>query len=215
MDWKSNRPTLIDLANVPPFLINSIYLFPKTTWELVKPESHASILHLKLFFSFPRSSAKYNWSLYYPGQKKNHPRDSRGEERFHVWYHARSGAISAGQMSRTVADRTCPALIEHDITRGTAFFSPRISMMVLFFVQGSTSMLSGHLPQNCQPIFVHSKNHMTSQSFITRKPFVVCMTASILLKACEFSFQTKPILAQSDDEILPYCVNGTQNESAI
>ena len=30
-------------------------------------------------------------------------------------------------------------LIEHDITRGTAFFSPRISMMVLFFVQGSKS----------------------------------------------------------------------------
>ena len=29
-------------------------------------------------------------------------------------------------------------LIEHDITRGTAFFSPRISMMVLFFGQGST-----------------------------------------------------------------------------
>ena len=28
-------------------------------------------------------------------------------------------------------------LIEHDITRGTAFFSPRISMMVLFFGQGS------------------------------------------------------------------------------
>ena len=29
-------------------------------------------------------------------------------------------------------------VIEHDITRGTAFFSPRISRMVLFFVQGST-----------------------------------------------------------------------------
>ena len=32
------------------------------------------------------------------------------------------------------------ALIEHDITRGTAFFSPRISTMVLFFVQGSRFM---------------------------------------------------------------------------
>ena len=32
----------------------------------------------------------------------------------HVWYYARSGAISAGQKSRTVADRTCPALIAPD-----------------------------------------------------------------------------------------------------
>ena len=33
---------------------------------------------------------------------------------FHVWYHARSGATSAGQQSRTVADRTCPPLIAAD-----------------------------------------------------------------------------------------------------
>ena len=31
-------------------------------------------------------------------------------------------------------------VIEHDITRGTAFFSPRISRMVPFFVQGSSSL---------------------------------------------------------------------------
>ena len=33
-------------------------------------------------------------------------------------------------------------VIEHDITRGTAFLSPRISTMVLFFVQGSMSEIT-------------------------------------------------------------------------
>ena len=51
---------------------------------------------------------------------------------FHVWYHARSGAISAGQKSRIGLALRWSCLIEHDITRGTAFFSPRISMIVLF-----------------------------------------------------------------------------------
>ena len=51
---------------------------------------------------------------------------------FHVWYHARSGAMSAGQVrSATVRDFS-PALMAPDITRGTAIFSPRISRMVLF-----------------------------------------------------------------------------------
>ena len=42
------------------------------------------------------------------------------------------------RLSATFALR-CSRLIEHDITHGTAFFSPRISRMVLFFGQGSRS----------------------------------------------------------------------------
>ena len=43
------------------------------------------------------------------------------------------------RLSATFAQR------EHDITRGTAFFSPRISMMVLFFVQGSSKLINAKL----------------------------------------------------------------------
>ena len=87
---------------------------------------------------------------YYPGQqqKKKEPSSRFAARRtlFHVWYHARSGAISAGQKSHTVVDRTCPALITPDrawYPCGTAFFSPQISRMVLFFVQGSTHFHNG------------------------------------------------------------------------
>ena len=46
---------------------------------------------------------------YYPGQKKEpSSRFAARKTLFHVWYHARSQAISAGQKSRTVADRTLP-----------------------------------------------------------------------------------------------------------
>ena len=52
---------------------------------------------------------------YYPGQKKEpSSRFAARRTLFHVWYHARSGAISAGQKSRTVADQTCPSLIAPD-----------------------------------------------------------------------------------------------------
>ena len=49
-------------------------------------------------------------------KKKKEPSSRFAARRtlFHVWYHARSGAISAGQKSRAVADRTCPALIAPD-----------------------------------------------------------------------------------------------------
>ena len=71
----------------------------------------------------------------YPGQKKEpSSRFAARKTLFHVWYHARSGAISAGQVRSATVHDFCPALIEHDITRGTAFFSPRISRMVLFFL---------------------------------------------------------------------------------
>ena len=82
--------------------------------------------------------------IYYPGQKKNYPRDSRREERCSILrYHARWRTSNAGQshprLSATFALRWS-RLIEHDITRGTAFFSLRISRMVFFFffVQGCT-----------------------------------------------------------------------------
>ena len=51
---------------------------------------------------------------------------------------ARSAQGKSRGQSRIGLVQRWPHLIEHDITRGTAFFSPRISMMVLcFFVQGS------------------------------------------------------------------------------
>ena len=59
---------------------------------------------------------------------------------FRVWYHARSRAIKrrakvADSYGSDLALRWS-LVIEHDITRGTAFFSPRISSMVLFFCPG-------------------------------------------------------------------------------
>ena len=53
--------------------------------------------------------------LYYPGQKKEpSSRFAARRTLFPVWYHARSGAISAGQKLPTVADRTCPPLMAPD-----------------------------------------------------------------------------------------------------
>ena len=74
-------------------------------------------------------------------KKKNHPRDSRREERCStcdiMLDHARSAQGKSRGQSRIGLALRWSRLIEHDITRGTAFFSPRISMMVLFFGQGS------------------------------------------------------------------------------
>ena len=71
-------------------------------------------------------------------KKKNHHRDSRREERCStcdiMLDQARSAqGKSDPRLSATFALRWS-RLIEHDITRGTAFFSPRISRMVLFFL---------------------------------------------------------------------------------
>ena len=61
-----------------------------------------------------------------------------------LWYHAWSRAISAGQghprLSATFALRWSH-VIEHDITCGTAFFSPWISGMVLFLSRVVNSVL--------------------------------------------------------------------------
>ena len=69
-------------------------------------------------------------------QKKNHPWDSRREERYSiVWYHAWWRTISAGQKSRMTlpcVDRASSSMISQD---RTAFFSPRISRMVLFLAR--------------------------------------------------------------------------------
>ena len=60
------------------------------------------------------------WGLtyYYPGQKKNHHRDSRREERCStcdiMLDQARSGAISAGQVRSATVRDFCPALIAPD-----------------------------------------------------------------------------------------------------
>ena len=53
---------------------------------------------------------------YYPGQKKKEPSSRFAARRmlFHVWYHARSGAISAGQVRSATVRDFCPALIAPD-----------------------------------------------------------------------------------------------------
>ena len=75
---------------------------------------------------------------YYPGQKKNHPRDSWREERCSTCDikldQVRSAQGKSRGQSRIGLALRWSRLIEHDITCGTAFFSPRISMMVLFFL---------------------------------------------------------------------------------
>ena len=77
-------------------------------------------------------------TTYYSGQKKkNHHRGSRREKRCStcdiMFNQARSTqGKSDPWLSATFALRWL-RLIEHDITRGTAFFSPRISRMVIFF----------------------------------------------------------------------------------
>ena len=86
------------------------------------------------------------WKLmqhnYYPGQKKkNHPRDSRREERCSTCDIMLDQVRSAqGQKSRTAADRTCPALISPD----RAWYHTWNSVLLAanlddgsFFVQGS------------------------------------------------------------------------------
>ena len=81
---------------------------------------------------------------YYPGQKKKRTILEIGGEK-----NAAPCVISCSIRSDQCRARSDPRLsatfalrwscvIEHDITRGTAFFSPQISKMVLFFGQGSS-----------------------------------------------------------------------------
>ena len=76
-------------------------------------------------------------------KKKNHHQDSRREERCStcdiMLDQARSAQGKSRGQSRIELALRWSRLIEHDITCETAFFSPRISMMVLFFGQGSKS----------------------------------------------------------------------------
>ena len=105
--------------------------------------THTKKKNLRLHFRLShrergREEGFSKFSFYYPGQKKkNHPRDLRREERCStcdiMLDQARSAqGKSDPRLSATFALRWS-RLIEPDITRGTAFFSPRISRMVLFF----------------------------------------------------------------------------------
>ena len=73
-----------------------------------------TFLPIVFFFFFPIVLVNMNKLL--PWTKKKEPSSRFAARRtlFQVWYHARSGAISAGQKSLTVADRVCPALIAPD-----------------------------------------------------------------------------------------------------
>ena len=114
------------------------------------------VLFLFLFLSL----LLFSLLLYYPGQKKkNHPRDSRREEHCStcdiMLDQARSAQGKSRGQSRIGLALRWSCLIKHDITRGTAFFSPRISKMVLVFVQGSI-MLS-LLVMSCYTEWMHAQ----------------------------------------------------------
>ena len=82
---------------------------------------------------------------YYPWQKQEpSSRFAARRTLFHVWYHAWSRAISAGQKSRTAvadrtlpcADRSWPSMISHVEQCSSCRKSRRI--VLFFFVQGSS-----------------------------------------------------------------------------
>ena len=132
--------------------------------------------------------------IYYPGQKKKEPSPRFAARRtlFQVWYHARWRTIKAGQshpqLSATFALRwSC--VIEHDITRGTAFFSPRISGMVLFFfVQGSIK-LNGWFRWWKRERF-HSNFACADEHFLTH----IVMAASIWIDCKSPQALRKPMM---------------------
>ena len=111
-------------------------------------------------------------------KKKNHHRDSRREERCSrcdiMLDQARSAqGKSDPRLSATFAMRWS-RLIEHDITRGTAFFSPRISRMVLFFGQGSSCMPLQQLPTVTKDANAHARlGYVRSQSLASTTTFPV------------------------------------------
>ena len=62
-------------------------------------------------------SRRVDWVevFYYPGQKKEpSSRFAARRTLFHVWYHTRSGAMSAGQVRSATVRDFCPALIAPD-----------------------------------------------------------------------------------------------------
>ena len=67
---------------------------------------------------------QFHGRMYYPGQKKKEPSSRFAARRtlFHVWYHAWSRVISAGQKSRTVVDWTS-VLLAANLGHGS-FFCP-------------------------------------------------------------------------------------------
>ena len=79
---------------------------------------------------------------------------------FHVWYHARSQAISAGQKSRTVADRTLPALIACD----RAWYHTWNSVLLAaesrrwFFFLARVVAFTTHATQSLQSGIMHACN---------------------------------------------------------
>ena len=125
---------------------------------------------------------------YYPGQKKNHPRESWWEERCSTYDimldHEQSArrARSDPRLSATFALRWS-RMIEHDITRATAFFSPQISRMVLFlsrvawFIRtgpitpGDSSKNGMYFPQSSCTRFQHC-NQYTHENMILSWTFM-------------------------------------------
>ena len=121
-------------------------------------------------------------------KKKNHHRDSRREERCStcdiMLDQARSAqGKSDPRLSETFALRWS-RLIEHDITRGTAFFSPRISRMVLFLSRvvyySKARVVCSHWDGREQPL-----HKMTKQTLLL--PFL-CRTTSFKPKRLSFEW---------------------------
>ena len=74
-------------------------------WQTPYSLAHSMELHTLVLM--------YSW--YYPCQKKEpSSRFAASRTLLHVWYHARSGAISAGQVRSATVRDFCPALIAPD-----------------------------------------------------------------------------------------------------
>ena len=130
---------------------------------------------------------------YYPGQKKRTIPEIRGQKNT-----VRSCDIMLDDARSTqckvirdcprllpCADRASSGMISHD---GTAFFSPRISRMVLFFVQGSRMMKKSVKATNV--LYSHA-NGRVKQSAKIKGFFSSCSLSSHFL---QFSFC--PLLPQ-------------------
>ena len=80
------------------------------TWKpLVPAGDEWQVASFRRFLSCLNVSVGLSYVILPWTKKKNHPRDSRREERCPTCDHARSRAISAGQKSRTVAEGTLPS----------------------------------------------------------------------------------------------------------
>ena len=99
-NWPTGLPAIYESRRVS--------VCDQTTWLIVLSQKFSSFSRWQFRSMFNHYSL-VQYRKYYPGQiKEPSSRFAARRTLFHVWCHARSRAISTGQKSRTVADRTLP-----------------------------------------------------------------------------------------------------------